>query len=433
MDGAGVAFMLVSLRASCGASSTLSDSRSEERVCAPPRTGSDAMTMLRYVRPMGIYETLYAFLEAFGTYMGEPGTHPWSQGFPRTVQLPGGPPMPGTVRVDPEHLMYPKAWGMPALRDAIAAYYTRWYGADISSENVMVFAGGRPALIATLLFLEPDTRVRIASTEYTPYYDMLERLGRAYDLVESGEANRFEPSVDEYLDTEEPALIMMSNPCNPTGITRSGEDVRRLVEAASSTQTGVLFDEAYELLHSPPVSALQYVRDIDESNLFVVGAATKGLQAPGIRIGWIVASRQHVEILSNFSSFGMGGVSHPSQCFALELLGAERIELARKAVPDFYDMQRARYGEAFERLGLDLFSGAGGFYHWCKLPRGLNAADLNDRLFAEGAAVLMGTDCDMARRGSASPLDRFFRFSFGPLEPSSFDDDVEIMRRALEG
>jgi len=92
----------------------------------------------------------------------------------------------------------------------------------------------------------------------------------------------------------------------------------------------------------------------------------------------------------------------------------------------------ARYGEAFERMGLKLFSGGGGFYHWCRLPRGQSAADLNDRVFPEGAAVLMGTDCDMARRGSASPLDRFFRFSFGPLEPGYFDGDMEIMRRALE-
>ena len=130
------------------------------------------MTMLRYVRPMGIYETLYAFLEAFGTYMGEPGTHPWSQGFPRTVQLPGGPELPGNVSVGPEHLLYPRAWGMPALRDAIAGYYNRWYGAELSPENIMVFAGGRPGLLATLLFLDPDIGVRIASTEYTPYYDM---------------------------------------------------------------------------------------------------------------------------------------------------------------------------------------------------------------------------------------------------------------------
>ncbi len=391
------------------------------------------MSMLRHVRPMGIYETLYAFLESFGSYMGDAGTHPWSQGFPRTDRLPGGPPMPSTVHVTSSDLRYPKAWGMPALRDAIAAYYRRWYGASIDPENVMVFAGGRPAIVSTLLFLDPAATVRIASTEYTPYYDILERLGREYTLVPSTVENDFAPPVEDYLTDGGRSLVILSNPCNPTGVTRSGDDLRRLVEASSSSDTGVLVDEAYEFFHDEPVSAMQYVDDIDSSNLFVVGAATKGLQAPGIRVGWIVASREHVEILSNFSSFGMGGVSHPSQLYALELFGEERIELARRAVPAFYADQRAKYAAAFDELGLDLFSGDGGFYHWCRLPGELTAEELNQRLFREGAAVLKGTDCDMARLGDASPLRNFFRFSFGPLDPSSFDTDIAIMGRALEG
>ena len=388
------------------------------------------MSLLRYVRPMGIYETLYAFLDTFGTYMGEPGTHPWSQGFPRTVQLPGGPPLPDSVRITSDDLRYPKAWGLPALRSAIADYYNRWYGSELAPENVMVFAGGRPGIVATLLFLEDRIPVRIASTEYTPYYDILDFLGRDYDLVSSGVANDFTPTVDDYLEGDA-SLVVISNPCNPTGVTRTGADLERLVRWAESGPGGVLVDEAYELFHQEPVSALRYVDDIDSSNLFVVGAATKGLQAPGIRIGWVVASRAHIEVLSNFSSFGMGGISHPSQLYALELFEPERVALARQAVPSFYRAQRDRYGEAFESMGLDLYSGDGGFYHWCRLPGELTAAQLNERLFPQGAAVLKGTDCDMARRGSASPLRSFFRFSFGPLDPASFDTDVEIMKRAL--
>ena len=391
------------------------------------------MSFLRYFPPMGIYETLYAFLDAFGTYMGEPGTHPWSQGFPRTVQLPGGPEIPTRVEVLPDHLKYPKAWGLPALREAVASYYQRFYGADISSENVMIFAGGRPAIVAVLSFLEPGITVRIASTEYTPYYDMLERIGRSYSLVPSTVENGFRPSAEDYSAVAEDSryLILMSNPCNPTGITRHGDDLENFVKLAGSAKMGILFDEAYELFHDSPVSALRYVRHIDESNIFVVGAATKGLQAPGIRIGWVVAAKRHIEVLGNFSSFGMGGVSHPSQCFALELLGEERVTLSRKAVPAFYGAQRQRYGEAFRRLGLELFSGEGGFYHWCRLPGEWTADQLNTRLFKEGAAVLKGTDCDMARRGTDSPLANFFRFSFGPLEPDSFDQDIEILKRAL--
>lgn len=396
------------------------------------------MTLLRYVRPMGIYETLYAFLDSFGSYMGDAGTHPWSQGFPRTDQIPGGPPLPDSVSIGWEDLRYPKAWGLPALRESIAGYYNHWYDAGLSPENIMVFAGGRPAIVSTLLFLDPDATVRIASTEYTPYYDLLERLGRKYELVDSSVANGFRPTLEDYLGNEEPTeenrqLVLLSNPCNPTGVTRSGEELAKLVTAAKSDHRGVLVDEAYEFFHDPPVSALAHIDDIDDSNLFVIGAATKGLQAPGIRVGWIVASKEHVEILSNFSSFGMGGVSHPSQLYAVELFEKNRIEVARQAVPAYYGEMRSQYAAAFKSLGLELFSGDGGFYHWCRLPEGLTAEAFNQRLFSQGAAVLKGTDCDMARLGDASPLANFFRFSFGPLSPESFDSDIEIMRQALQG
>ena len=47
----------------------------------------------------------------------------------------------------------------------------------------------------------------------------------------------------------------------------------------------------HELFHEDPLSALQYIEDIDDSALIVIGAATKGLQAPGIRVGWLISSR----------------------------------------------------------------------------------------------------------------------------------------------
>ena len=249
------------------------------------------------------------------------------------------------------------------------------------------------------MFLEKDIQVRIASTEYTPYYDMLRLMNREYELIDSTIENKFNPTIDQYIgnDSNMRKLILLSNPCNPTGITRHGNELKELVEKASFSENGLLVDEAYELFHTPPVSALEYIKDIDNSNLFVAGAATKGLQTPGIRIGWVVAAKKYIEILGNFSSFGMGGVSRPSQLYALELFNQDRIELARKEIPDFYDRQRERYGKVFPELGLELFSGTGGFYHWCKLPGELTSVEFNERLFSQGAAILKGTDCDMHR------------------------------------
>ena len=389
-------------------------------------------SFLRYVPPMGIYETLYAFQEVFGTSMGEAGTHPWSQGFPLTTQIPGGPEIPNKIDISSYDLMYPKAWGQPKLREVIANYYNEFHNAGIDSENIMIFAGGRPGLITLLLFLNSDIQVRIASTEYTPYYDMLKLLHKNYELVDSSESNNFEPSVSDYLGSNNSRkLVMLSNPCNPTGITKSGETLNELVQSSTLENNGLLIDEAYEMFHDPPLSALKYINNINDSNLFVSGAATKGLQAPGIRIGWVIASKKNIEILGNFSSFGMGGVSRPSQLYAIKLFDKERVKLAHNAIPKYYGNQRKKYGEAFKDLGLEVFSGNGGFYHWCKLPGKLSANELNERLFSNGAAILKGTDCDMARRGKGSVLNQFFRFSFGPLKENSFESDIKILSEAL--
>lgn len=383
---------------------------------------------------MGIYETLYAFQDAFGRPMGGANTHPWSQGYPRTVQLPGGPAMPDSIAVTADDLKYPKAWGLPALRESIARSYRDSCGAEVDAENVMVFAGGRPGLMSLLLFLQSDITVRISETEYTPYYDVLEALQRKYTLVQSNVANGFRPSLADFMGNESEGrrMILLSNPCNPTGHTRNGAELKALVDAAAYGETGLLVDEAYEYFHAQPESALTHVKNLDESNLFVCGAATKGLQAPGLRVGWVVAAKKHIEVLGNFASFGVGGVSHPSQNMAVALLEPQRVKQARTAIASFYAEQRDRYGAAFESLGLRLHSGDGGFYHWCELPNGLTAAALNRTLFKQGAAILEGPDCDMARRGAQSPFANFFRFSFGPLAPSSFDSDIEILRAALE-
>ena len=104
---------------------------------------------------MGIYEVLFSFLDSAGTYMGNPGTHPWAQGFPLTTQLPNGPEIPGSVEFGPADLKYPPATGTTELLEAIRDYYNHFYKANITTDNVAVFAGGRPGIFATMSFLDP--------------------------------------------------------------------------------------------------------------------------------------------------------------------------------------------------------------------------------------------------------------------------------------
>ena len=399
---------------------------------------------LNHVPPMGIYETLYAFRDTFGSFMGTEGTHPWSQGFPLTSQLEkfGGPELPNNVEVTYEDRFYPKAWGHPKLRGAIVDYYNSRYASTITPENVMIFAGGRPGIYTVMAFLKKQVRVRIGNIEWSAYLDIMNQTKTMYETVPFTKENNFHPKNEEYfnrmnLDEKTAILPIISNPQNPSGQTRSEQELCELIEMAEQPGNGILLDEAYEMFHSPSVSGIEFVQDLDSSNIFLSGACTKGLQSPGIRIGWIIASKTNIKILANYSSFGMGGVSHLSQQYAMKLLESSRVKKARKAVEEHYNWQRERYGKAFEEMGLGVYTGDGGFYHWLELPDGMTSVELNKRLFKRGAAILCAFECDMGRPHSKdpnykTPYERFFRFSFGPLLPESFETDINLFREVYE-
>jgi len=399
---------------------------------------------LSHVPPMGIYETLYAFRDTFGSFMGTEGTHPWSQGFPLTSQLKkfGGPELPKSIDITWEDRLYPKAWGHPKLRDAIVEYYNTQYRSTITAENVMIFSGGRPGIYTVLAFLKKHVTVRIGNIEWPAYLDIMAQTKTNYEIVPFTKENNFHPKNREYFsrknsDKETSILPIISNPQNPSGQTRWGEELRELIEIAEQPKNGLLLDEAYEMFHSPSVSGIEFIKDLDNSNIFLSGACTKGLQSPGIRIGWIIASKSNIEILANYSSFGMGGVSHLSQHYAIELLNPSRVKKARKAVEEHYNWQRERYGKAFKEMGISVYTGNGGFYHWLELPEGMTSNELNKRLFKRGAAILCAFDCDMGRPHSKdpsyiTPYARFFRFSFGPLLPETFEADINLFSEVYE-
>ena len=393
--------------------------------------------------PMGIYETLYKFADSYGKFMGTEGTHPWSQGFPLTTPLKdfNGPELPSSVDVTWEDRFYPKAWGHPLLRAAIVDYYNTHYGTNIVPENVMIFAGGRPGIYTILAFLKKHVQVRIGNVEWPAYLDIMTQTNTNWQVVPFTKENNFHPPNSDYysregLNAKTHILPVISNPSNPTGHTRAGDELKELMEMAESNKNGILLDEAYEWFHTGSVSGLQYVQDLDNSNVFITGACTKGLQCPGIRVGWVVASKKNIETMANYSSFGMGGVSHPSQLYAVKLLEPSRVVQAKKAVEEHYNFQRERYGAAFKKMGLTVYTGNGGFYHWLELPEGLTSKEFNERLFKKGAAILCASDCDMARPHDKSeyttPYERFFRFSFGPLLPKTFDGDIALFTEVYE-
>ena len=120
-----------------------------------------------------------------------------------------------------------------------------------------------------MAFSKDHFKVRICNIEWPDYLDILTQTNTEYEIVPFNKENNFHPHNSEYYDrsgvSEGIGLMpVISNPQNPSGQTRSGEELRELIEMAEQSGNGILLDEAYELFHSPSVSGIEFVQDLNK-------------------------------------------------------------------------------------------------------------------------------------------------------------------------
>lgn len=98
------------------------------------------------------------------------------------------------------------------------------------------------------------------------------------------------------------SVLLLSNPCNPTGQLIEGEELKNWVRIARETQCSLVLDEIYSRYiytqrMSPTdatwrmVSAAQFVDDVNQDPVIILDGLTKCWRMPGLRICWIVAPK----------------------------------------------------------------------------------------------------------------------------------------------
>lgn len=110
---------------------------------------------------------------------------------------------------------------------------------------------------------------------------------------------------------------------NPTGVTQSAARKRVIYQVAERHDLLILEDDPYFFLRlgrgggeSLPTSYLS----LDTSGRVVRVESTSKILAPGLRCGWLTASRQVVDMFGNFAEVGPSSPAGPSQAMLYKLL-----------------------------------------------------------------------------------------------------------------
>jgi aspartate/methionine/tyrosine aminotransferase len=193
---------------------------------------------------------------------------------------------------------YTQNFGIPELRDAIAAYVSRLHR-PIAADKVAVTASGMSALMLTIeALVDPGDRV-VCVTPLWPNLTEIPKILGAEVVRVALEFGRqgWNLKVDQLLSALTPTTraVMINSPNNPTGWTLAREEQRAILDHCRRHGIWIVADDVYERLYYAGVGnstacAPSFLDLADPHDRLVsVNSFSKAWLMTGWRLGWIVA------------------------------------------------------------------------------------------------------------------------------------------------
>jgi acetylornithine aminotransferase len=289
---------------------------------------------------------------------------------------------------------YPKAEGLPELRDAIASWASRRFGVTLDpATEIVPTLGSKEAIFSfAQVVLDPQQgKDTVLVTE--PGYPVPERGalfagGRVVQLP-LVEERGFLPDLDG-LDSDllaRTAILWLNYPNNPTAAVAPLALYERAAALAGEHDFLVASDEAYSELWftEPPPSALQVT---DTSSVVVFNTLSKRSSMTGYRSGFVAGARWVMDALRQYRpTVGTAPQEFVQRASVTAWSDERHVERAR----DVYRRKRELLLGAFDALGWRVAGKDATMYLWVEVPTGESSEQLAERLLRDGIVVAPGS------------------------------------------
>lgn len=226
------------------------------------------------------------------------------------------------ARLSSGEVKYTPADGMLALKKAIIRYTEENYDRLVAPENVLVTNGAKQSLFNILYsILNPQDEAIIIAPYWVSYPEII-KMCNARPVVVTPEDGTFTPRFEdiERAVTSYTRAIIVNSPNNPSGAIYPPELIEKLVGFCESKGIFLICDDIYHKLtfdRKEAVPAYRYTKkDIEDSYVVVVNGVAKLYGMTGFRVGWVVAPRALVRVMTNVTVQITSGVSPVSQAAA---------------------------------------------------------------------------------------------------------------------
>jgi aspartate aminotransferase len=284
---------------------------------------------------------------------------------------------------------YVSTRGIPALREAIAAYLKRTRRLDVAAEEVLVAPGCKMALaLAMMALIEPGDEVLYPDPSFPIYPSFTRGLGATAVPFFLEEKNRFQPDVAEITGKISPRtkMLIFNSPNNPTGTVFSEETLARIAELAVRHDLWVISDEIYaRILFGGEYKSIWALPGMAERTVIIDGFS-KSFAMTGWRLGYGVAPRSVVDAMDLLVLNTFTCAAEFTQVAAVEAL-ADSTNAVDAMVAE-YRKRRDLFVTGLNRVpGFRCQSPDGAFYAWVNIEDTELSAEEMARILLEEAGV----------------------------------------------
>jgi aspartate aminotransferase len=220
---------------------------------------------------------------------------------------------------------YTPAAGIPDLRKAVAADYTRRSGLAVTPAQVVVSNGAKHSLHnAFMALLDEGDEVVVPAPYWVSYAELIKLSGARPVILETRIEDDFKlrPEALRAALTPRSRMLLLCSPSNPTGVVYSPEELGALADVALEANLAVIADEIYDQLvfdgrRSPSFPTLR--PGLAERTVVVAGVS-KTYSMTGWRIGWTICPEPLSKAIGNLQSQETSNPSSISQHAALAAL-----------------------------------------------------------------------------------------------------------------
>ncbi len=336
--------------------------------------------------------------------------------------------------MDAGHTHYTASGGILELKQAVCRLYERDYGLKFTPAQVLISCGAKHSIHNVITALcGPGDEVIIPTPYWVSYSALVELTGATPVLVPTTEASGFTLSAAQFAAAITPRtkLLMLNNPCNPTGAAYAPEQLAALAQVAVEKNIPVLSDEIYEKLIYGAAQFRCFASFGPEvaARTILVSGVSKAYAMTGWRIGWTVGPAAVIKAMDNLQSQETSNPCSISQYAAVAAIDgpqdsveAMRVEFEKRRhyVVNRFNAMREKYGITFAEPG-------GAFYVFFNVrsrfghPLGggrvvHNATDFCTALLEEAHVALV--------TGDAFGAEGYVRLSFAT--------SIELLREGLD-